>query len=285
MGGKKKQVRKIISIILYVIGLIACAYPVVSSVVMQRYQNNSVATYEAAVSAASEQDLTEVLTADATEYNEMLYQTEMITAGNVATGILSDEHYKNLLNVSANGVMGSIEIPKIDVNLPIYHGTSDEVLDIGVGHVRQSSLPIGGVNTRTVLTGHRGLPNSKLFTRLDELEVGDLFYIYVLGETLAYQVCEIDIIKPEDVDKLGIQKGKDLATLVTCHPYGINTQRLIVTGERIEYEEKIYDSIKSEMMSVREFIFLVLPGIFIVFGIATVIVNRKDRKKVKKQDV
>lgn len=277
MNGKKKQVRKIVPILLYLVGLIACVYPVISSVIMQRYQDHSVATYESAVGASSEQKLAEAL-ADATKYNEILYQTEEIYAGNVDTGILSDKYYNSILNLTDNGVMGSIEIPKIDVNLPIYHGTSDEVLDVGVGHVKQSSLPVGGENTRTVLTGHRGLPNAKLFTRLDELEKGDLFYIYTLGQKMAYQVCEIEVIKPEDVEKLKIQEDKDLATLLTCHPYGINSHRLIVTGERIEYEEEVYEAIESGQMSTREFSFQILPFVFLGLGIVTIVINTRKKR-------
>lgn len=280
MVGKRKDLwKKIISIALFVVGLTATSYPLISSIMLQREQNNTVATYEKAASASDDSYITEALE-DAEEYNRVLYQTGGI--GGI-TVVLSNENYNNLLNVSDNGVMGSIEIPEIEVNLPIYHGTSDEVLNVGVGHLMESSLPVGGENTRAVLTGHRGLPNSKLFTRLDELEIGDLFYIRVLNETLAYQVCDINVIDPEDVDSLQIQEGRDLVTLLTCHPYGINTHRLIVTGERTVYEEEVYSSIESEMMSVRELIFAALPFVFVVIGLITVIKSRSE-KKVNKDE-
>lgn len=277
MTGRKKSKRRIISFIIFMIGFIACSYPLVSTLIEQRYQNDVIATYEKAVNVANDDYISEELV-KARNYNSMLYQTEGITVGDIDAGILSDENYHNILNISNNGVMGSIEIPKIGVNLPIYHGTADEVLDVGIGHVKQSSLPVGGENTRTVLTGHRGLPNSKLFTRLDEMESGDLFFIRVMDEILAYKVCDIEIISPENVDALKIQAGRDMVTLLTCHPYGINSHRLIVTGERIEYEEEVYGSIESEMMSLRELLFVVIPFLFIGVGIVTMTRNGKRRR-------
>ncbi len=286
MVGKRKNIlKKVMSIVLFVVGLTATSYPLISSIMLQREQKNTVATYEKAASASDDSYIMEALE-NAEEYNRVLFETGGITVG-CNSDILSEENYNNLLNVSGSGimgVMGSIEIPKIEVNLPIYHGTSDEVLNVGVGHLMESSLPVGGENTRAVLTGHRGLPNSKLFTRLDELEIGDLFYIRILNDTLAYQVCDIDVIDPEDIDSLQIQEGRDLVTLLTCHPYGINTHRLIVTGERIAYEEEVYSSIESEMMSIREIVFTVLPFLFIGIGLVTVIKNRNNKKKVIKKN-
>ena len=183
--------------------------------------------------------------AKASEYNNMLFQTQGASIGDLQNEILSEENYENLLNLSGTtGVMGSIEIPKINVDIPIYHGTSEEVLASGVGHFQDSSLPVGGNNTRCILTGHRGLPNSKLFTRLDELEKEDLFFISTCGETLAYRITEIEVMEPEEAELLEILPEKDLCTLITCTPYGINTQRLVVTGERVPYEKVEYDSIE-----------------------------------------
>ena len=282
MSGKNKRIRKILPVFIYAVGLLACTYPVFSSVIMQRYQNHAVATYESAVSASDDNERSEAL-ADAVAYNEALYRSQMITAGNLDTGVLSSETYNSLLNLAGNGIMGSVEIPKIEVHLPIYHGTSNEVLDVGVGHLEQSSLPVGGEDTRTVLTGHRGLPDAKLFTRLDELTEGDLFYIDTLDQKLAYQVCEIEVIRPEDVEKLKIEKGRDLATLLTCHPYGINSHRLLVTGERIPYEEEVYEAIESGPMSTRESAFQFLPFFFLGLGIVTFVMNNR-KKKVKKHE-
>lgn len=150
---------------------------------------------------------------------------------------LASDNYDNLLNVRGDGIMGYVEIPKIDVNLPIYHGTDDESLARGVGHLLGSSLPIGGETSHTVLTAHSGLAGQRLFSDLDKLECGDTFYIHTQDDTMAYMVVEINTVLPEDTSKLSIQQGNELCTLVTCTPYGVNTRRLLVRGVRIENEQ------------------------------------------------
>lgn len=147
------------------------------------------------------------------------------------------KEYNSLLNMADGGVMGFIKIPCIDVSLPIYHGTSAEILELGAGHLQGTSLPIGGESTHSVITGHTGLSSAKLFTDLTELEEGDMFFLHVMGEKLAYKVDQISVILPEEMDKLTIENGKDYCTLVTCTPYGVNTHRLLVRGERTEYTE------------------------------------------------
>ena len=147
------------------------------------------------------------------------------------------ENYSDQLDIAGNGIMGYVEIPKIQVNLPIYHGTDAEVLDRGVGHLLGSSLPVGGENTHTILSGHSGMASQKMFTDLEQLVPGDVFYLNVLNETLAYQVTEINTVLPYETDLLGIVPGEDLCTLITCTPYGVNTHRLLVRGSRIPYEE------------------------------------------------
>ena len=182
--------------------------------------------------------------------------------------------------------MGTLQIPKINVNLPIYHGTDEEVLKNGIGHLQGSSLPVGGENTHCVLTGHRGLPNSKLFTRLDELENGDLFFIDVCGTKMAYQVKNLQIIKPEEVDCLNIEAEKDLVSLVTCTPYGINTHRLVVTGERISYQKGEEKKIKGKMMSFRELLFAAMPVVFICYAIVNLLRyggGKKEREKKQRR--
>ena len=249
--------------IIAIFGILLLAYPLVGNFVQQRYQNDAVATYQKEIDQKDKAEL-ESEYDDAVEYNDMLYQTNGAIVDNMDLGILSDEHYESLLNQS-NGIMGSIVIPKINVSLPIYHGTSDEVLSTGIGHWQGTSLPVGGENTRSVLTGHRGLPGSKLFTRLDEIEESDYFFIKVLDQTLAYKVNDIQTILPDELDALKIEEGEDLISLVTCTPYGINTHRLVVTGERVPSEETVYESIESEMPSLRELAFTILP--FAVLGI------------------
>lgn len=275
--------RKVFTAIVFLFGLSLCSYSLVSGIKERQYQKDTVATYEERVKQTDEDSLEEILEM-AKEYNAALYEAKGFTIGNVNSDILSEEYYNNLLNVSGNGTMGSIEIPSIDVNLPIYHGTSEEVLSSGVGHIRNSSMPVGGENTRAVLTGHRGLPSSKLFTRLDELEKGDLFFINILNDTLAYEICDIEVIEPDDVEKLEIIPGKDLVTLITCTPYGINSHRLIVTGERTTYEEAAEENIEEKLASPRELFFTSIPFIAIGFVIVSVIVGKK-RKGGKTKDV
>lgn len=176
----KKQ-KKIWNKIIFIIGLLLVSYPLVSSMIERQHQKDAVATYQGSIEEEDKSRIQDAI-AKASEYNNMLFQTQGASIGDLQNGILSEENYENLLNLSGTGVMGSIEIPKINVDIPIYHGTSEEVLASGVGHFQDSSLPVGGNNTRCILTGHRGLPNSKLFTRLDELEKEDLFfYQYVWG--------------------------------------------------------------------------------------------------------
>ena len=150
------------------------------------------------------------------------------------------------------------------------------MLNIGAGHVEDSSMPVGGINTHTVITGHSGLPSNKLFTRLDELEKNDKFYIYILDEVLAYEIDKIEIVLPEKADYI-IEDGKDLATLVTCTPYGINTHRLLVTGHRVQYEQGVKDAIRKSLPSLHELIIYTIPLLFIILGI--IIFRRKGAKK------
>lgn len=261
----KKQ-KKIWNKIIFIIGLLLVSYPLVSSMIERQHQKDAVATYQSSMEAEDKSRIQDAI-AKASEYNNMLFQTQGASIGDLQNGILSEENYENLLNLSGTGVMGSIEIPKINVDIPIYHGTSEEVLASGVGHFQDSSLPVGGNNTRCILTGHRGLPNSKLFTRLDELEKEDLFFISTCGETLAYRITEIEVMEPEEAELLEILPEKDLCTLITCTPYGINTQRLVVTGERVPYEKAEYDSIEKKLPSFREAFFMVLPFIFMMAGL------------------
>lgn len=258
----------------FLLGLILCSYPLISGIVQQQAQKGTVATYQQMINNSSNSSLEEALS-KAKEYNEVLFESRTSLSSDKLS-ILSEENYNTTLDIG-NGIMGNIEIPSINVNLPIYHGTSDEVLSAGVGHLNGSSLPIGGVNTKSILTAHRGLPSSKLFTRLDELVEGDLFFIRVLNETLAYKVNDIQVIEPEDVAGLEIEEGKDLVSLITCTPYGLNTHRLVVTGERTEYEPAIYESIESKNMSIREYVFLAIPFVFL-----TIIVGRRINSARKK---
>ncbi len=273
----KKQ-KKIWNKIIFIIGLLLVSYPLVSSMIERQHQKDAVATYQGSIEAEDKSQIQDAI-AKASEYNDMLFQTQGASIGDLQNGILSEENYENLLNLSGTGVMGSIEIPKINVDIPIYHGTSEEVLASGVGHFQDSSLPVGGNNTRCILTGHRGLPNSKLFTRLDELEKEALFFISTCGETLAYRITEIEVMEPGEAELLEILPEKDLCTLITCTPYGINTQRLVITGERVPYEKAEYDSIERKLPSFREAFFMVLPFIFMMAGLISFFRRKRHGKK------
>ena len=259
---KNKAVLKRISkgdILIFLTGLVLCTYPVVSNHIEYKNQKNVISTYESDYSKFNDQQI-EIEKEKAKQWNENLYIAQK--------GIKSYDaaEYEHILNIS-NGVMASLEIPQIDVNLPIYHGTSDDILSVGVGHLSETSLPIGGSNTHCVLTGHRGLPSSKLFTRLDELEKGDLFYIHVFNEIHAYKINGIKVIDPEDTMGFEIEDGQDKVSLITCTPYGINTQRLVVTGCRVKYSVKEKETIKKKLPSLREIIFVMIPVVFLFFAV------------------
>lgn len=275
----KPKKKRISTKILYIVGVLLCAFPLLSSIYTGVEQNNMLSTYKSEVTATDTQTIEEQVEL-AHEYNEALFQISNSSVGDMSTDILSDESYNSILDITGKGIIGTIEIPKIDVNLPIYHGTDDDVLSNGIGHIQTSSFPVGGINTRTVVSGHRGLPNAKLFTRLDELKKDDLFYIHVGNKTLAYQIYKIEIVKKEEApDVLGIEEGKDLATLLTCTPYGINTHRLILTGKRVPYSEKKKAAIEPEMMSWRELLFTALPFVIVfILLVKYVLKKRKERR-------
>ena len=225
----KKRLPTIILILIFLTGLSLLLYPTVSDWWNSFHQSLAIADYTRDVENM-DQETYEKLLSDAKEYNEKL-------SGQSNRFSLSEkdvEEYDSLLNISGTGIMGYIEIPEIQVSLPIYHGTSDAVLSIAIGHIEGSSLPVGGESTHCVLSGHRGLPSAKLFSDLDKLSEGDVFLIRTLDEILTYEVDQIRIVEPQEVSGLAIEEGKDYCTLVTCTPYGINTHRLLVRGHRIE---------------------------------------------------
>ena len=271
----KPKKKRISTRFLYIVGVLLCAFPLLSSIYTGVEQNNMLSTYKSEVTATDTQTIEEQVEL-AHKYNEALFQISNSSVGDMSTDILSDESYNSILDITGKGIIGTIEIPKIDVNLPIYHGTDDDVLSNGIGHIQTSSFPVGGINTRTVVSGHRGLPNAKLFTRLDELVKNDLFYFKVGGETLAYKIYKIEVVKKDEApDVIGIEEGKDLATMITCTPYGINTHRLIITGKRVPYNPKKKKAIKPEVMSLREIAFTALPFV-IVFILLVKYVLKKN---------
>lgn len=227
--------KKHLFLILFLVGLAIFSYPMISNIFSTKAHQSVVREYEETVqSLDAEQIVAEKEKAKA--YNEQLagVQTDFVDPFSEGSGGGADRSYYDALNIGP--AIGSVEIPKLNEELPIYHGTSEEVLSQGVGHLEKSSLPTGGPGTHSVLTAHRGLPSAKLFRNLNDLAVGDRFYVRVLGETLAYEVSHTDIVLPEETDWLQMNEGEDLVTLLTCDPYMINTHRMLVTGKRIPYE-------------------------------------------------
>lgn len=229
----RNKLTTILLVLAFFAGLSLLLYPTVSDYWNSLHASQAVADYAENVRNLEAENYEQVLQ-DARNYNQMLPYKH-------TTFALSEEDkgaYDTLLDISGTGVMGYIEIPTINISLPVYHGTEDAVLQIAVGHLEWSSLPVGGEDTHCVLSGHRGLPSAKLFTNLDKLVVGDKFVMRVLDEVLTYEVDQILIVEPTDVSTLIIEAGKDLCTLVTCTPYGINSHRLLVRGHRIENQEE-----------------------------------------------
>ena len=230
----RKHLSTIVLVFLLLIGLSLLLYPTVSDYWNSFHQTKAITTYAENVAALDSASYDAIWEA-ARQYNRNLCSR--------SNGLLLSEEqkaeYERLLDVSGVGIMGYIEIPEIDVSLPIYHGTEDPVLQVAVGHLDWTSLPVGGESTHCVLSGHRGLPSAKLFTNLDKLREGDTFLLRVLDEILTYEVDQILIVEPQDTDALEIVEGQDYCTLVTCTPYGINTHRLLVRGHRIDNIEEV----------------------------------------------
>ena len=236
---KKKAGNLVISII-FLAGLSLLLYPFVANQWNNYRQKQLLSGYEQVV---SEKEAAEGIDYDAErkkaeEYNEALLPCVLPDSFALAESSGVDPVYMNTLNIAGDEMMGSVEIPKIDIKIPIYHTTEEEVLNKGAGHLEGSSLPVGGANTHAVISAHRGLPSASLFTDLDQLKEGDHFLIHVLNETLCYEVDKISVVEPEDTSDLAVEDGADLVTLLTCTPYGVNTERLLVRGHRVPYVEE-----------------------------------------------
>lgn len=216
-------------VLLFLMGLSLLLYPTVSDYYNSFHASRAIVSYSQQVSDL-EDDAYQTIFEEANRYNQALAQA--MNPWQFAKD--HPDEYLQALHVSADGIMGYIEIPLIDVYLPVYHTTGEGVLQVGVGHLEGTSLPVGGVGTHAVLSGHRGLPSARLFTDLDKMVQGDLFYLHILDETLTYQVDQIRIVEPDEIQELEILPEQDLCTLVTCTPYGINSHRLLVRGHRIE---------------------------------------------------
>lgn len=278
---KRKHISTIFIILIFLVGLGFISYPTVSNLWNQAHQSRAIATYSKQVEKLDDSENKKMLKA-ARKYNKSLLKK----SDHWKLSKKDKKKYESLLDVSGTGIMGYIEVPKIDCSLPIYHGTDEGALQIAIGHLEGSSLPVGGKSTHCVLSGHRGLPSARLFTDLDQMEEGDIFILNILGRKLAYEVDQIKVVLPEEMSDLEIEEGKDLCTLVTCTPYGINTHRLLVRGHRTEYVEKKVEEEKKEVQTKKTDIRLMIAGgagVLILIIIIIVIVIKRRRKRRNQQ--
>ena len=288
----KKKLPKIFIGLIFIIGLGIMLYPIISNLYIEHHQGNIIDEYNKTVESMPD-DTLDKEREKAEGYNKMLTGNMVITDPfdpEAQKKLEENSDYYNILNIGNDNIIGYIKIPKINVSLPIYHGTSEDVLKRGVGHLQNTSFPIGGEGTHAVLSGHTGLSSAKLFTDLDKLEEGELFFIEVLGEKLAYKIDQIKIVEPSETSDLVIKSGEDYVTLVTCTPYGINSHRLLVRGTRVPYTEDVEKEAKNEENSKvkstwRDEYFKALAvglgglSILAVIFIIIVLIKKKGRRK------
>lgn len=270
----RKQNVTIIMLLMFFIGLLILFYPTISNLYNEKNKTRIISNYEEILKSIDNSKYEEEkIFAD--KYNKKLNKIE-----EPLINYKSIPNYNKLLNINNDGMMGYLVIDKIKVELPIYHGTSNKVLASGVGHLKGSSLPIGGESIHSILSAHRGLPSAKLFSDLDKLEIGDTFKIIVLDEVLVYKVDKISVVKPSEINELKITKGKDYVTLLTCTPYGINTHRLLVRGVRVTKEDK-KEYITTEAFKINKLIVLPLVSTPIIFLLLIILLI----KPIKKDDI
>lgn len=282
----KEQKVNIILCLVILIGIGLISYPTVSDWWNSFHQTRAVASYAAAVSQMKTEDY-DRLFAEADDYNRKLADAGMKWS-------MTDEEiqeYNSILDISENGIMGYIDIPRIRQTLPIYHGTDDAVLQIAIGHLAGTSLPVGGDSTHCVVSGHRGLPSARLFTDLDRLTVGDIWTMTVLNRTMTYEVDQIRIVEPEDLSELQIVQGSDYCTLLTCTPYGINTHRLLVRGHRIPNLDGDANVTADAMQVDQTLVAMVVAVIILLILVIILLVvsskwykDRRDRRKMARRN-
>lgn len=273
----KKHLFTVIIVCVFLLGLSLLLYPTVSDWWNTFHQSRAVASY-----------IEKVSTMEDDEYNNILNQAREYNSTVADKGIkfrLSDDElkkYESVLNITDSGIMGYVEIPKINCKLPIYHGIDDSVLQVAIGHIAGTSLPVGGESSHCVISGHRGLPSARLFTDIDKLNQGDTFAIHVLDETLYYEVDQIRIVKPEQTENIRITKGEDYCTLVTCTPYGVNSHRLLVRGHRLQNQKDSSVRVTADAIQYEPIIivpFIALP-ILIVLIIIFIIRDRRRKRSI-----
>ena len=290
----KRVIIIIVIVLIFLGGIFLTAYPYLYNAYTEKHHSEVMDNYSRAVETISQEEL-DSIRQQVTEYNNSL-----LSESSVLTDPFDPEAYKNhdsdtyaeMLNINGDGIIALLSIPKINVNLPVYHGTDEEIISRALGHLEGTSMPIGGPSTHSVITGHTGLSNQRLFTDLTELQTGDVFYIDVLNETLAYEIDQIEIVEPDDTSLLSICKDKDYVTLLTCYPYGINSHRLMVRGTRVPYEEAVEQEKLMEENTVstsqwdREYIhaIAVCLAIYSILFVIFIIVRKKRSKKNKAAD-
>ena len=281
--GLKSQLPNIIFGLIFIVGVAIFLYPSISNYINTKHQSRVVASYDEALANLTTEDYSSYWKA-AKEFNERLVKAQS-SSFLTLDGELKAKYY-DTLDPTGTGVIGTIEIENIGVRLPIYHGTEETVLQMGIGHLEGSSFPTGTTSTHCILSGHRGLPSAKLFTDLDQMIVGDTFLLHILDQTFAYQVDNISIVLPEDTGGLGIVDGEEYVTLVTCTPYGVNTHRLLVRAKRVDYNEETKlivpaDATRYGTLMIAPFIGA--PMLLIAF-IVFMVMTRKPKTKKQQQN-
>lgn len=275
----KHRKTTIILLISFFIGLSVLLYPSISSYWNSKTQSKAIVDYESMLAQYRPEDYTALFEA-ADAYNKKLLELR-----DPLTDYPSLTEYNDVLNVSGNGMMGYITIPKISQELPVYHGTSDTVLSVAVGHLEGTSLPVGGESTHSVVSAHRGLPTAVLFTHLDRMEVGDIFYFTILDRTITYEVDQIRIVEPNDSSLIRITEGKDYCTLLTCTPYGINTQRLLVRGHQVDATQTRNIYIANEAFRIDPLIVMPIVALPIIFVLLLYVMFAPVKKETLGEEI
>lgn len=279
----KKHGSTILLILIFIVGLAIFAYPTVAERWNSLRSSRAIMSYTESLSALTEEEYEQLFSA------AMHYNLRIMERANPY--FPSDEEmaeYNELLNVGGNGIIGYIEIPFINVSLPVYHGTDESVLQVAIGHLNWTSLPVGGESTHAVLSGHRGLPSATLFTNLDRLVEGDRFMLYVLNEVLTYEVDQIHIVLPDEVNDLNITKGADQCTLITCTPYGINSHRLLIRGHRVETESENTVRVTSEAIQIEPAMvapIIAIPMLFVSLTAMALSDRKQWNEKLENEDI
>lgn len=273
--------------IIFLLGAGIFLYPAISNFFAVQNQAHTIKEYQVAVQNTGTEEL-DAMWKEAEIYNENLAGDPVHDPFVPGSGYVLPDNYKDVLNIDGDGIMGYVEIPKINVYLPIYHGTSTEVLEKGAGPLQVTYLPIGGANRHSVISAHRGLPSAELFTRLDEMKEGDIFFIHVLEKTLEYKVDQITVIDPKDIASLRVEEGKDLVTLLTCTPYAVNTHRLLVRGEHVIGDPALNGGVVHEehvsknFAWVNTYVLSIILGLFLLVLLLVLLLVRKKKNKNKK---